>query len=208
MTSKEMRENPLFLRNSFDGVGRWGIPLIRRQPLIGGEIKLIAASNTRMHDNEKNRLCGVHFAVDDYRFSGIYRNPEKSFAKFSQYAFLLSTDDSTYAEMQPWRQLESVAHKHWCAAYWQSKGLTVYPMVSWSTPESYCFCFDAIERHSVVAVGMVGCKKGNRLPFLKGYNAMLERIEPEAIICIGNPYPEMDGKLIVVKHTDSRKAVE
>jgi hypothetical protein len=207
MTSKQMRENPLFLRNSFEGVGKWGIPLIRRQPLIDGEIRLIAASNTKTHDTEKNRQCGVHFAIDDYRFSAIYRNPEKSFKKYSQYAFLLSTDDSTYADMQPWRQLESIAHKHWCAAYWQSRGIIVYPMVSWSTPESYPFCFDAIERHSIVAVGMIGCKERNKLPFLRGYNAMLEKIEPDAIICVGKAFPEMRENLIEVEYNEPRKAV-
>ena len=207
MTSKEMRKNPLFLRNEFEGAGRWGIPLIRKQPLINGEIKLIAASNTRPNDSEENRRCGVHFAVDDYRFSAVYRNPEKSFTKYSQYAFLLSTDDSTYAEMQPWRQLESIAHKHWCAAYWQSKGKIVYPMMSWSTPQSYSYCFDAVEPHGVVAVGMTGCKENNKSSFLRGYDAMLERLEPETVICVGNPFPEMRGKLIVVEHKESRKAV-
>ena len=204
LTSKEMRENPLFMRNEFEGAGRWGIPVIKKQPLVDGELKMIASSNTRRNDSKENRRCGVYFAVDDYRFSAIYRNPEKSFEKYSQYAFLLTPDYSVYADMQPWRQLESVAHSRWCGANWQSKGLTVYAMMSWSTPQSYSFCFDAVERHATVAVGLVGCKKDNRLNFLRGYHAMLERVEPESIICIGNPFPEMDGNLIVIEHHESR----
>ena len=205
MTSKEMRVNPLFLRNEFEGSGKWGIPLIKKQPLISGEIHMIASSNTRSHDAPDNCRCGVYFAVDDYRFTAIYRNPEKSFNKYSQYAFLLTPDFSTYVEMKPWRQLESVAHSRWCGAWWQSKGKTVYPMLTWSTPESYSFCFDAIEKNAVVAVGMNGCKNNNKIGFLRGYNAMLERLEPETIICIGSPFPEMQGNLIVIEHHESRR---
>ena len=47
----------------------------------------------------------------------------------------------------------------WCGAYWQSKGLTVIPTISWSTPSSYDFCFDGVEENSIVAVGMIGCKQ-------------------------------------------------
>ena len=205
MTSSEMRSNPLFMRNEFEGDGRWGIPLIRKQPLIKGEIKMIAASNTKPHDSEDNLCCGVYFTVDDYRFTSIYNNPGKSFQKYSQYAFLLAPDFSTYSDMKPWRQLESVAHSRWCGAWWQRRGKVVYPMMSWSTPESYSFCFDGVEKNAVVAVGMNGCKKNNRLNFMRGYNAMLERLEPEAVICVGKPFPEMQGNLIVVEHHESRR---
>ena len=205
MTSRKMRDNSLFLRNEFEGSGRWGIPLIKKQPLISGDFRMIAASNTKPHDSEENCRCGVYFSVDDYRFTSVYRNPKRSFEKYSQYAFLLTPDHSTYREMNPWRQLESIAHVRWCGAWWQSKGMIVYPMMTWSTPESYSFCFDAVEQNAVVAVGMNGCKKNNRLGFLRGYYAMLERLNPEAVICIGNPFPEMQGKLIVVEYHESRR---
>ncbi len=207
MTSREMRESPLFLRNEFEVAGRWGIPVIKKEPLIEGEIRMLSASITRSNDSEEKRRCGVYFTIDDYRFTAIYRNPSKSLNKYSQYAFLLSPDYSVYADMNPWRQIESIAHSRWCGAWWQSKGLKVYPMISWSTPESYSFCFDGVEPNSVVAVGMIGCKKGNKMNYMRGYNAMLDRLEPSAIICIGKPFPEMEGNLITVEHNESRRAV-
>lgn len=167
---------------------------------------MIACSDTRSNDNSVNKQCGVHFFVDDYRFEGIYRNPEKSLCKFSQYAFLLTPDYSMYADMHPWRQLESVAHSRWCGAYWQSKGLTVVPTISWSTPSSYRYCFDGVEEGAIVAVGMIGCKS-NKFGFMHGYNAMLEKIHPEAVICFGTPFPEMKGNLINVDYCASRKVV-
>ena len=142
--------------------------------------------------------------IDSYWFEGIYRNPERSLRKLSQYAFLLTPDYSTYADMNPWRQIESVAHSRWCGAYWQSKGLTVIPTVSWSTPGSYSYCFDGISDGAVVAVGMIGCKR-NKIGFMRGYNTMIEKISPKAIICFGTPFPEMQGHIIPVDYYDSRR---
>lgn len=101
-------------------------------------------------------------------------------------------------------QLESVAHSRWVGAFWQSKGLIVIPTVSWSDAKSYGFCFDGIEKGSIVAVGMIGCKH-SKISFLRGYNAMLERVEPSAIICLGNPFAEMQGNIIAVDYINSRK---
>lgn len=204
MTSKEMRENPLFMRNNFKTSGRWELPLIKRQKLNSEDIALIPYSDTRAHDSASNTQRGVHFFVDDYRFTGIYNNPEKSPGRLMQYAFLLSPDYSTYADMNDWRQLESVAHSRWVGAFWQSKEAIVYPTISWSTPSSYDFCFEGIERGSIVAVGMIGCKQ-NKISFMRGYNVMLDKIDPEKVIVFGRPYPEMKGSLITVDYSDSRR---
>lgn len=203
-TSKGMRENPLFMRNQYQVCGQWGIPLVKKQTLDVSDIHLIACANTRLHDTDKNKKCGVHFFVDDYRFESIYRNPERTLSKYSQYAFLLTPDYSTYGDMNPWRQLESVAHNRWCGAYWQSKGLIVIPTISWSTPSSYQYCFDGVEEGSIVAVGMIGCKR-NKRGFMSGYQAMIEKIKPEAVICLGRPFPEMQGNIISVDYRNSRK---
>lgn len=111
MTSKKMRENPLFMRNSYKGQGHWNIPLVRKQEIDTSEISLIACSDTRNKENRLNCANGVHFFVDDYRFEGIYTHPERTLEKYRQYAFLLTPDFSTYADMDLWRQLESVAKK-------------------------------------------------------------------------------------------------
>lgn len=201
-----MRDNPLFMRNSFATTGKWGIPLVKKQELATENIMLVACSDTRSNDNETNKKRGVHFFVDDYRFSGIYDNPERTLERYSQYAFLLTTDFSTYSDMDLWRQLESVAKNRWVGAYWQSKGRIVIPTVSWSTPRSFEFCFDGIEQHATVAVSTLGCKKA-KIDFMRGYEVMLEKLQPEAIICFGDPFSEMQGNLLVVDYRESRKVV-
>ena len=63
-----------------------------------------------------------------------------------------------------------------------------------------------MEKNAVVAVGMIGCKR-NKLTFMRGYDAMLERLEPQAIICFGSPFAEMRGNIIPVDYLSSRKVV-
>ncbi len=206
MTSIEMRGNALFRRNEFATVGQWQIPLIERQDIDLENVDLISYSDIRFNDNVHNRNKGVHFFVDDYRFEGVYRNPEKSLGRLSQYKFLLTPDYSTYSDMNYWRQIESVAHNRWVGAFWQDQGQIVIPTISWSDERSFDFCFDGIEKHSIVAVGMIGCRRC-KVEFIRGYNEMLNRIEPDAIICFGNPFKEMEGRIIPIDYCKSRKVV-
>lgn len=206
MTGKNMRENPLFMRNSYEGHGRWNIPLVRKQTIDTSAISLIACSDTRNNDNYCNRTNGVHFFVDDYRFENIYSNPKRTLEKYRQYAFLLTPDFSTYADMNLWRQIENVAKNRWVGAYWQSNGLTVIPTISWSTPRSFDFCFDGVEQNSIVAVSTIGCKK-SKLQFIRGYDMMLRKLNPETIICFGKSLPEMEGNIIDIDYWTSRKVV-
>lgn len=204
MHSKEARNKQAFLRNEYLCAGKWDMPIIKRQPLVT-DVKLIACSDTKAKE-EHNRDYGVHFFVDDYRFEHIYNSPQKSLHKYSQYKFLLTPDYSLYADMPLWRQLESVAKNRWCGAYWQSHGLVVYPTISWGLAPTYEFCFDGVEQHAVVAIGMIGCKR-SRSAFMRGYNAMLERLNPSVVICFGTPFAEMRGNVISVDYLSSRKVV-
>lgn len=49
-----------------------------------------------------------------------------------------------------------------------------------------------MEPGAVVAVGMIGCKN-SRICFMRGYNEMLKRLQTEAVIVFGAPFPEMKG---------------
>ena len=54
---------------------------------------------------------------------------------------------------------------------------------------------------------MIGCKKNNKIHFMRGYNAMLEKIRPSKIICFGTPFNEMRGNIIEIDYMKSRKVV-
>ena len=108
--------------------------------------------------------------------------------------------------MNLWRQLESATKNRRCGCYWQEQGLTVIPTISWSTPRSYELCFDGVEKNSIIAIGMIGCEQ-NKKEFLRGYDYMLSKIEPEAVICFGTPFDEMLGNIIPIDYRFSRKVV-
>ena len=201
--SADRRRDPMFLRNQFPGVGKWGLPFVRKQAVDLENVDLIAFTNTLENDDENFDL-GVHFYVDDYRFEDIYAHPEKTLTRLRQYAFCCSPDFSVYAEMPLWRQMESVAKSRWVAAWWQSKGLTVVPTVTWDSWPSFEFCFDGIEEKSVVSVATYACKQ-DRAGFLRGYAAMLERITPEAVLCYGDPLPGMSGPLVFIPPRNPRE---
>jgi len=64
-------------------------------------------------------------------------------------------------------------------------------------PETFWFCFDGVEKKSVVAVSILGVRSEKDL-FMQGYNEMLRRINPEKIICYGKPFDEMKGDIVEV----------
>ncbi len=46
----------------------------------------------------------------------------------------------------------------WCGAYLQSNGVKVIPTLAWGGPETFWFCFDGVEKKSVVAVSTLGVR--------------------------------------------------
>lgn len=204
MLSIDVRSKQTFLRNEFDAFGKWNIPIIRKSELKLTDIDLISYSDIKANDTDINKAKGVHFYIDDYRMEGLYFYPTRSLNRLKQYKFLISPDYSLYRDMPRPLQIMNVFKSHWCGAYWQSLGLTVIPNVSWSDATSFDFCFDGIEKSSIVAVGMVGCKH-SKTAFMQGYSEMLSRIEPKSVICFGNPFREMNGNIIPIDYTSSRR---
>ena len=205
MKSKDFRNSKEFLRNEYQGSGKYRFPLVRKQLIEDlSNLQLIDYSNIGPKNKKEDLERGVNFCIDDYKFNTIYFKPEKAFERLKDFKFLCGPDFSVYYEMQPWRQIESIGHSRWCCAYWQSKGKIVFPTVSWGSVESFDYCFDAIEEGSIVVVGMIGAKRNNRFKFMLGYNEMLKRIKPTFIICIGEPFPEMKGNIIKISYAEVR----
>ena len=201
LKSEEFRNNPLFLRNQFRSDGVFEMPIIRRQDIDLKNIKLIGYDQTKPND-KVNAQSFVHFFLDDYKFEVIWNDPEPRLPKLSQYKGILSPQFSTYYTMPVSVQIHNTFRSRWCGAYLQSKGLTVIPTVYWGKPQSYWYCFDGIEKGSIVALSTLGVKKEKGF-FLQGYNEMLRRIDPKAIICYSEPFPEMKGNVITIDYAQT-----
>jgi hypothetical protein len=104
--------------------------------------------------------------LDDYKFEVVWNDPEPRLEKLSQYKGALSPQFSAYYTMPVSLQIYNTFRSRWCGAYLQSKGFTVIPTVYWGQPQSYWYCFDGIEKNSVVALSTLGVKK-KRIFFYK-----------------------------------------
>lgn len=212
MTEKNYnyRTSQTLLRNQFPGKGKWKIPVIPKfQPKDGdfNDLLLIGFDKTNLEDqNHLDRM--VHFFLYDYRFERVWKNPEADIEKLSRYRAVLSPDFSMYLEMAPVMQMYNVFRNRWCGAYWASKGIRVIPTVNWGDESTFDFCFDGIEKGSIVAVSTYMAsehdhRKDQKEWFMAGYNEMLRRIEPERIICYNTPFPEMQGDIVYVDYERS-----
>lgn len=189
----------------FCGVGPYDIPQIEPVTMYpdGGFIPANYAL-TEKHPEDKN----VHFFVDDYQLVRYWNTPDKYIPMLSKFRAVCAPDFSTYTDMPVAMQIYNHYRKHWLAAYWQLHGLTVYPTISWSTPESYEWCFDGEPVGGIVAVSSVGTQandESKRL-FLQGYEEMIKRLFPSFVIFYGKVPDECDWNVIRVKpHGDDIK---
>ena len=143
---------------------------------------------------------GVHFFLDDYQFTTVWKQPQRYLDILRRFGAVMSPDFSTYRDMPMILQIYNHYRKHWCAQYWQSNGINVIPTISWSTPESFEWCFDGEPHGSVVAISTVGVQRNREAAelFRLGYAEMMERLAPCKIICYGRMLPFMGGKVVEV----------
>jgi len=132
--------------------------------------------------------AAIHFFLDDARFECIWNRPKQALKTLSQYDFVLTPDFSLYRNMSLAEQIWNTYRSRWCGAFWQQHGLQVIPTISWSSAESYVFCFQGLPTRSLVAVSTVGValnKPLERYLFIAGFEEMVRRLEPSIVLCYG-----------------------
>lgn len=204
------RTNPMFLRNQFPKEGKYGIPMlpaVRFESSILSDLRFIAF-NQVARDRGEHPDRVVHFFLYDYEFEKLWKDPDGFVNRLKPYRAALTPDFSMYLEMPAAMQLYNTFRNRWCGAYLAQKGLTVIPTVNWGNENSFDFCFDGIPKGSMVAVSTyMASAHGNRSDqkdyFLRGYEEMLRRIEPDCILCYHKPFPEMQGNIVTVSYESS-----
>ncbi|MBR6126649.1 DUF4417 domain-containing protein [bacterium] len=171
----------------FPSSNEYGIPDIKADKF---EVK-----NLIPYRVDKNRNGTAHFFLDDYRFERCWKNADSQIEELKKYDGALSPDFSMYTNYPQAFQIWQVYRNRWCAAYWQLHGIKVIPTVSWSTEESFKYCFLGIPKHSTVAVGTVGVlnHKESQILFMRGFEEMLQQLEPSEILIYGNKLADLNG---------------
>lgn len=191
------QHNQRLVRNEFlyNGLsaGKYDFPIIKKQDIDIDEIEFLSFLDTKKEDNE-NCNKTIHFFTYDWLFEKVYEKPDEELQKLKKYKYLLSPDFSIFENMPRALQIESIFKNRWCGAFWQSKGLKVIPTISWGDKSTFDFCFEGVEKGSVVAVSTY-YRENCEEEFMLGYNEMLKRIQPSAIICYDEPFKSMTGNI-------------
>lgn len=189
----------------FDGVGEYGIPSI--QPIPYDDAEWIGFNYAKTATDRSNK--GVHFFIDDYQFNRLWTNIDNYVNMLSQFKYVMSPDFSTYTDFPKAMQIYNHYRKHWVGAYLQKMGIKVIPTISWSTPDSFEWCFCGEPTHSIVAISSVGAtnSKIKKEFFLVGYSEMMNRLQPKTILFYGKIPKECEGNIVQIKpfHEKFRK---
>lgn len=185
-------------RRIFPGVGPFGIPQIEPVEYEGG-YEFIGFNYAKSCKAPADK--GVHFFLDDYQFTRLWASIDRYIPMLSQFRYVMTPDFSTYIDFPKAIQIYNHYRKHWVGAYLQEAGISVIPTISWSTPDSFEWCFDGEPEGSTVAVSSVGCMKSreSKRLFVEGYTEMVRRLHPEKIIFYGDVPSECIGNIVRIK---------
>lgn len=201
-SSRSKRNYENLERRIFDGVGQYGIPEL--QPTQFKKCDFIGFNYAKSCKDRAEK--GIHFFVDDYQFNRLWTNIDGYLQMLSQFKCVMSPDFSTYTDFPKAIQIYNHYRKNWVGAYLQEYGIDVIPTISWSTKDSFEWCFDGEPQGGCVAVSSQGCiaSKEKRKLFLNGYYEMVTRLQPETIIFYGQVLDECKGNIVRVKAFSER----
>lgn len=167
----------------FDGTGNYNIPRLRPIDVVANSfIGFNYAKSCKAPESK-----GVHFFIDDYQSVRLWTNPDAYIDLLRRFKCVCTPDFSTYTDFPKAIQIYNHYRKHWLGAFWQMYGINVIPTISWSDKASFDWCFDGEPVGGVVAVSSVGTQMNAdaRALFMAGYNEMLNRLNPSAILFYG-----------------------
>ena len=149
--------------------------------------------------SERNKITNpaeafVAFYEHDDKFADIIRNPDTYIDDLARFAGVISPDNSLYRDIPLACQIANIYRNRLIGSYLQRRGIAVIPNLRWGNERTYgkelfgeAVAFSSAPKHSVVAVGCYGCIRGeeNKQHFVAGFFAMLDELEPTAVIIYG-----------------------
>ena len=136
---------------------------------------------------ESEFVKGVHFYIYDWLFERFWNRPNAYLDKLARFDCCLTPDFSLYLDMPLAQQIWNVYRSRVLGVTMQNYGITVIPTLTWSTPDSYEFCFDGIPKNSVVSVSTVGVMRSEegRRVWVNGMDEAIRRLNPSCVVAYG-----------------------
>jgi hypothetical protein len=179
-------------RTTFPSDNEWGIPWL---PFIPSSTPMPSEIIVYPQKTRKDTSSlGLHFFTHDFRFNTVWNQAKKGLKVVEKYLCTFTPDFSLFGSTPRAEQLMNTYRNRWCGAYWASHGVTVIPTIGWSDEKSFDYAFLGVPRNSVVAISTVGIHRSRegRSTFESGFNAMLEALEPNRILCYGKALEHME----------------
>ena len=145
----------------------------------------------------KNYAQWVHFYIHDKEFERIWNQPNKYLEILKRYEGIITPDFSLYRDMPLSMQILNT-YRNRAIGYWMKKnGVSIIPNFSWGDERTYEFCFDGIEKRSIVAIGTHGTakRKLDRYYLEQAVDRLLEKIEPRHIVIYGTVYDKLEDMI-------------
>lgn len=185
-------------RRQFVADNYYGIPNMQPTQTVGDQ--LLRFMDFLEVDDPENYIA--HFYYDDFKFMQAWRNPDKYVERLRQFKAVISPNFSLYTDFPRCLQILSGYRRQWCGAYWQSLGIDVIPNVNWGDKTSFDYCFLGVPAGGVVSVSaldiandpMWNGKVGSM--FKDGYDEMMNRLHPTAILYYGTLFDGLEGNII------------
>lgn len=174
----------------FPGVGRWDIPEIKGCKRLPKCDEWIGFNYVMSEQHPENK--GVHFFVDDYQFERVWNRPDEYVQKLKKFKCVLSPDFSPYGDMPLITQIWNHYRKHWCGAYWESKGIKVIPTIRASTDiRSLAFYLDGEPKSGAVAYSTMWSGSISEDVFAIEWGTLVEELHPTEVLVYGEILPLM-----------------
>lgn len=158
--------------------------------------------------------------IDDYKFDGpkgIWHNYNYALKVLQHFAGVITPDFSTYQDFPEPLKIYNT-YRMRAFGYWLGiNGISVINNVRWGTSESYRYCFDGIDKNSIIAIGTCGGnpkKLIDRNRFNIGMYELIKQLQPHTIIVYGSAnyscfkQLEKQGINIIAFSSETAKAFE
>lgn len=175
----------------------WQMPVIQKCDFVPNDLVGFNYAKTN-----KDKNVGIHFYVDDYQFERIWNAPEKYIDILSEYDCILTPDFSLYMDMPMPMKIWNVYRSRQIGAFFQNEGISVIPTLQWAEPETFCFCFQGIEKGGVVSVSTIGVKRDSEAMdiWYDGMDEAIRQIEPSTILLYGGDIGYDFGDIRVIEY--------
>jgi len=137
------------------------------------------------------------FFDDDPLLEKLWYDPIRQFRRLDRFNTFCSPDYSLKIGQPRASQIANCYRNHAVGCYLQNSGRSVIPTMVWSDAASYDYCFDGYSKGGVVIVSTIGTIRDERAQyyFYNGFNEMLNRIKPDAVILYGDVNNELLAKM-------------